>query len=104
MLHDENSGAQQCRGDAAADQRGCDAGRLPAMRERKGGSIVNVSSNSKEMIVPTTTYYATKKAALANLTKSAAVHFASQGYSIRVNAIHPGPHETDMLADPVDAA
>lgn len=77
---------------------------LPAMRKRKGGSIVNVSSNSTEMIVPTTTYYAASKAALANLTKTAAVHFASQGYGIRVNSIHPGPHETDMLADPVVAA
>jgi 3alpha(or 20beta)-hydroxysteroid dehydrogenase len=77
---------------------------LPAMIARGGGSIVNVASNSTEMIVPTTTYYAASKAALANLTKTTAVHVASKGYGIRANSIHPGPHSTDMLADPVVAA
>jgi len=77
---------------------------LPALIARGSGSIVNVSSNSTEMIVPTTTYYGASKAALANLTKTTAVHVATQGYGIRANSIHPGPHETDMLADPVVAA
>jgi 3alpha(or 20beta)-hydroxysteroid dehydrogenase len=73
---------------------------LPALKARGGGSIVNVSSNSTEMIVPTATYYAASKAALANLTKTAAVHFGLQNYGIRVNSVHPGPHATDMLSDP----
>ena len=73
---------------------------LPALIARGAGSIVNVSSNSTEMIVPTTTYYAASKAALANLTKTTAVHLATQGYQIRANSIHPGPHSTEMLADP----
>ena len=73
---------------------------LPALIARGAGSIVNVSSNSTEMIVPTTTYYAASKAALANLTKTTAVHLATQGYKIRANSIHPGPHSTEMLADP----
>lgn len=73
---------------------------LPAMKARGGGSIINVSSNSTEMIVPTTTYYAASKAALANLTKTAAVHFGLQNYGVRVNSVHPGPHATDMLGDP----
>lgn len=77
---------------------------LPALTARGAGSIVNVSSNSTEMIVPTTTYYAASKAALANLTKTTAVHLASRGYAIRANSIHPGPHETAMLAEPVVAA
>jgi 3alpha(or 20beta)-hydroxysteroid dehydrogenase len=72
---------------------------LPSMIAR-GGSIVNVSSNSTEMIVPTTTYYAASKAALANLTKTTALHVAFKGYGIRANSIHPGPHATDMLGNP----
>jgi len=73
---------------------------LPALIERGSGAIVNVSSNSTDMIVPTTTYYAASKAALANLTKTTAVHVGLKGYGIRANSIHPGPHATDMLADP----
>lgn len=73
---------------------------LPALIARGSGSIVNVSSNSTDMIVPTTTYYAASKAALANLTKTTAVHVGLKGYGIRANSIHPGPHATDMLADP----
>jgi 3alpha(or 20beta)-hydroxysteroid dehydrogenase len=73
---------------------------LPIMITRVGGSIVNISSNSTEMIVPTTTYYAASKAALANLTKTTALHLAFKGYGIRANSIHPGPHATDMLGNP----
>lgn len=77
---------------------------LPALKARGRGSIVNVSSNSTEMIVPTTTYYAASKAALANLTKTTAIHLAHTGHDIRVNSVHPGPHETEMLANPTVAA
>jgi 3alpha(or 20beta)-hydroxysteroid dehydrogenase len=74
---------------------------LPQMISRgAGGAIVNVSSNSTDMILPTTSMYGASKAALANLTKTTAVHVARKGYGIRANSIHPGPHATDMLADP----
>jgi 3alpha(or 20beta)-hydroxysteroid dehydrogenase len=73
---------------------------LPALIARGSGAIINVSSNSTEMIVPTTTYYAASKAALANLTKTTAVHLAVKGYQIRANSIHPGPHSTAILEDP----
>jgi 3alpha(or 20beta)-hydroxysteroid dehydrogenase len=73
---------------------------LPELISRGGGVIVNVSSNSTEMILPTTSIYGASKAALANLTKTTAIHVALKGYAIRANSIHPGPHATDMLADP----
>jgi 3alpha(or 20beta)-hydroxysteroid dehydrogenase len=73
---------------------------LPALVSRGGGAIVNISFNPTEMIVPTTTYYAASKAALANLTKTTAIHAGLNGYGIRANSIHPGPHATEMLSDP----
>jgi 3alpha(or 20beta)-hydroxysteroid dehydrogenase len=70
---------------------------IPAMRQGGGGSIINISSNSTQMIVPAASLYSASKAAVANLTKTTAVHCAQSGYNIRVNSIHPGAHETEML-------
>jgi 3alpha(or 20beta)-hydroxysteroid dehydrogenase len=70
---------------------------FPAMKAGGGGSIVNISSNSTQMVLALTSIYGPSKAALANLTKSAAAHAARQGYNIRINSVHPGPHETAML-------
>lgn len=73
---------------------------LPAMRRNDGGSIINVASNSTQMALPTTSLYGASKAALANLTKTTAVHCALRGDAIRVNSIHPGAHMTEMLENP----
>lgn len=55
----------------------------------KGGSIINISSNvSLRPPGPGIAHYATSKAAINALTRSAAVDLASQG--IRVNAVLPG--------------
>jgi 3alpha(or 20beta)-hydroxysteroid dehydrogenase len=70
---------------------------IPAMRERGGGSIVNVASNATQFIFAQASSYAPSKSALAALTKTAAVHCAEKGYGIRINSIHPGPHETAMM-------
>ncbi|GLR65472.1 short-chain dehydrogenase [Acidocella aquatica] len=70
---------------------------IPAMRASGGGSIINMASNSTQMVLPLTSLYGASKSALANLTKSTAVHCAQRGYNIRVNSIHPGAHETEML-------
>lgn len=67
------------------------------MKKNGAGSIVNIASNSSQMVVPLTAPYSPTKAAVANLSKVAAVHCAKQGYGIRVNSVHPGPCETDML-------
>jgi len=70
---------------------------IPVMQRQGGGSIVNIASLATRKVAATTTIYGAAKAGLANLTKTAAVHCAQQGYGIRVNSIHPGPIETAML-------
>jgi gluconate 5-dehydrogenase len=69
------------------------------MAERGGGSIIHVSSISAfrgadEEAEPAIAYNASKGAVNA-LTKDMAVKLARHG--IRVNAIAPGPFDTDML-------
>lgn len=74
---------------------------IPYMRKRGGGSIVNIASNATAFIFPESVSYGSSKAALANLTKTVAVHCARSGYKIRANSIHPGPHATAMMgSDP----
>ena len=70
---------------------------IPYMRQRGGGSIVNIASNATAFIFPQSVSYGSSKAALANLTKTVAVHCARSGYRIRANSIHPGPHATAMM-------
>ena len=70
---------------------------IPAMKASGGGSIINISSNSTRKMVAQTTVYSAAKAALANLSKTSAIHLARSGANIRVNSIHPGAHATDMI-------
>ena len=67
---------------------------IPAMRESGGGSIVNISSVAG-LIGGFMTAYNASKGAVRLLTKSTAVQYAAE--NIRVNSVHPGPTETDML-------
>ena len=67
---------------------------IPAMRESGGGSIVNISSVAG-LIGGLMTAYNASKGAVRLLTKSTAVQYAAE--NIRVNSVHPGPTETDML-------
>lgn len=60
-----------------------------------GGSIVNVSSIHAVETTPLVAPYATAKAALLSLTRSAAIEGAPKG--IRVNAVLPGAIDTPML-------
>lgn len=68
---------------------------IQAMKARGAGTIINIASNSTRKVVPVTTAYSPSKAALANLSRVAALHCAP--HHIRVNSIHPGPMQTDML-------
>ncbi|WP_336962524.1 SDR family oxidoreductase [Sphingobium aquiterrae] len=71
---------------------------LPAMRDRRSGSIVNIASVvSSVMAAPDRFAYATSKAAVVGLTMSVARDFIGEG--IRCNAISPGTVETPSLGE-----
>jgi len=69
---------------------------LPGMLERKGGSIINMSSAASSIKgVPNRYVYGATKAAVIGLTKAVAADFIGQG--IRCNAICPGTVESPSL-------
>ena len=69
---------------------------LRAMREQGSGAIVNLSSTMGHRGAPNAALYVASKHAVEGLTKTAALEGAPLG--IRVNAVAPGPVETEMLA------
>ena len=60
-----------------------------SMMKERGGSIINMSSRSGIVGVPSVAAYAASKAAVRNHTKSVALYCAEQGYNIRCNSLHP---------------
>ncbi len=67
-------------------------------KARKGGaSIVNFSSVGGQRGSAFNAAYCTSKGAVKLLTKSMGAEFAALGYNIRVNSVHPGGIETNML-------
>jgi len=80
------------------NQLGCFLGMkmvVPLMEKSGGGSIVNVSSVAGLRGSPGAIAYSATKWALRGMTKAAAVDLAPR--RIRVNSIHPGPIDTEML-------
>ena len=78
----------------------CTRHALPAMIERKGGRIINLSSQLAQRAVGGGggfAAYAATKGAIESLTRALAAEVGAHG--ITVNAIAPGGIETDMSRD-----
>src|SRR5690606_33907915 len=63
----------------------------------KGGAIVNMSSSSVRMTMPTISPYAASKGGVSTLTIAMALSLAK--HNIRVNAVGPGTIITDLNRD-----
>jgi len=80
------------------NQLGCFLGMkavVPLMARSGGGSIVNISSVAGLRGSPGAIAYSATKWALRGMTKAAAIDLAPR--KIRVNSVHPGPIDTEMI-------
>jgi NAD(P)-dependent dehydrogenase (short-subunit alcohol dehydrogenase family) len=80
------------------NQLGCFLGMkavVSLMEQSGGGSIVNISSVAGLRGSPGAIAYSATKWALRGMTKAAAIDLAPR--KIRVNSVHPGPIDTEML-------
>ena len=68
-----------------------------AMVEQQSGSIINMSSAAGLRASIGAIGYGASKFAVTGMTKTAAVELAKHG--VRVNSVHPGSVETDMLME-----
>jgi 3alpha(or 20beta)-hydroxysteroid dehydrogenase len=83
------------------NQVGCFLGMqavIPAMRSRGSGSIVNISSTAGFVGTMGMAAYTASKFAIRGMTKVAALELGHSG--IRVNSVHPGGIDTDMVKLP----
>jgi len=70
---------------------------IPAMQQAGGGSIINISSTAGMVGSGRGSAYGTSKGGIKVFTKYTAVQHADD--NIRANSIHPGPIDTEMIAD-----
>lgn len=67
---------------------------LPLLKKANGANIINLSSVGAHNLAPNFSMYASAKMAIEVMTKTWAMELAK--YNIRVNAIAPGPIDTDI--------
>jgi NAD(P)-dependent dehydrogenase (short-subunit alcohol dehydrogenase family) len=72
----------------------CSLRAAPLMRDRGGGRIVNVSSVAARVGLARTTAYAAAKGGVEAMTRVLAAELGA--FNIQVNAVAPGPVETDF--------
>ena len=80
----------------------CTRAELPAMRRNRYGRIINISSHLAHKGASGMAHYAAAKAGILGLTRSLSYEVADD--NITVNAICPGPLDTDMKLPPEWAA
>ena len=80
----------------------CTQAVLPAMRARKWGRIVNISSGAARGAGAIGVHYNASKAGMEGLTRGYAARLAKEG--ITVNAVAPSLIETDMMRGRSDLA
>lgn len=68
---------------------------VPALDRNGGGAIVNISSTVGLRSAPNAIAYTATKWAVRGMTKAAALELVDR--NIRVNSVHPGPIDTDMI-------
>ena len=69
---------------------------LLTMQRQGSGSIINISSTMGHRGAPGASVYTASKHAVEGLTQAAALEAAA--YGVRVNAVAPGPVDTELLA------
>lgn len=73
----------------------CMRAELQIMARQQRGSIINMASALSSRIYPGASFYVASKFAVAGLTRTAAVEYATQ--NIRINAVCPGNVLTPLL-------
>jgi len=68
---------------------------MPHLKASPHAAVLNMVSVGAFLFAPMLSIYASMKAALMSFTRSMAAEFAQDG--IRVNALAPGPVDTDMM-------
>lgn len=69
---------------------------LPAMKRKKWGRIINLSSQLAHKGAPTMVHYVAAKAGIMGFTRALAYEVARDG--ITVNCVNPGPINTPLLS------
>jgi len=75
----------------------CSKAVLPAMKEREGGSIINIASLAAVYGMPNGLHYTTSKAAVIGATRGMARELGR--YNIRVNAVAPNVVNTEATGE-----